>query len=323
MCVNEKQILNKRYLPTKKNGFNPPKCKDERARYVPAKCGYCIECKKTKARNWKIRLIEELKYNKTHAVMVTLTIDTPSYIELTKETEGKGYKKQNNIISLASRRFFERYRKKNGKYPRYWLVSELGQKNHEHIHMHGIIWTEETIENIKKLWKYGHAHVSSSKENKGWVNIQTINYIVKYVTKPDTKHKYFKPIVRNSKGMGLAYIKTHDAKQNKKLNPDHMQYRLPNGKNCALPDYYKNHIYTDAEKETLFTNNISNPFTYIQGEKILKTDYKNIEEAMKIIKAKSIEMGYITEINEKEKQKEEEERHKKHLKRLQLGYIKK
>ena len=46
---------------TKKNQGNVPKCKDERLRYVPAKCGKCIECRREKARNWRIRLAEELK----------------------------------------------------------------------------------------------------------------------------------------------------------------------------------------------------------------------------------------------------------------------
>ena len=61
MCLYTKYILNKKYMYTKKNQGNVPECKDERLRYVPTKCGRCIECRKEKARNWRIRLTEELK----------------------------------------------------------------------------------------------------------------------------------------------------------------------------------------------------------------------------------------------------------------------
>ena len=32
--------------PDKKNGYNPPKCTDERFRYIEAECGKCYECRK-------------------------------------------------------------------------------------------------------------------------------------------------------------------------------------------------------------------------------------------------------------------------------------
>ena len=35
MCLYTKYLLNKKYLPTKKNEYNPPVCQDQRLRYVP------------------------------------------------------------------------------------------------------------------------------------------------------------------------------------------------------------------------------------------------------------------------------------------------
>ena len=61
MCLYTKYLLNKKYLPTKKNEYNPPACQDERLRYVPIKCGKCMECRKQKKREWYIRLSEEQK----------------------------------------------------------------------------------------------------------------------------------------------------------------------------------------------------------------------------------------------------------------------
>lgn len=39
MCYFPIKILNKRFLPTKKNNYNPPTCTDERLRYITAECG--------------------------------------------------------------------------------------------------------------------------------------------------------------------------------------------------------------------------------------------------------------------------------------------
>ena len=39
-----------------KNGGIPPKCPDERLRYVTAACGKCYECRKQKARGWLVRI---------------------------------------------------------------------------------------------------------------------------------------------------------------------------------------------------------------------------------------------------------------------------
>ena len=50
-------------IPTKqKNGGTPPKCPDERLRYVTAACGDCYECRKQKQRQWIVRMSEENRY---------------------------------------------------------------------------------------------------------------------------------------------------------------------------------------------------------------------------------------------------------------------
>ena len=60
--------------PSKKNGYNPPKCTDMRTYYVPTKCGRCIECRQQRQREWIVRLSEELREN-NNALFVTLTFD--------------------------------------------------------------------------------------------------------------------------------------------------------------------------------------------------------------------------------------------------------
>ena len=48
MCLYPKLIRNKKYLPTKKNNYNPPKMMDPRTAYITAACGKCLECRKQK-----------------------------------------------------------------------------------------------------------------------------------------------------------------------------------------------------------------------------------------------------------------------------------
>ena len=65
MCLFPMFIHNPKYKPNKKNKYNPPQLKDERIKYVPTGCGKCIECLKQKAREWQVRLQEEIKTDKT------------------------------------------------------------------------------------------------------------------------------------------------------------------------------------------------------------------------------------------------------------------
>ena len=118
MCLYPKLIKNKKYTRTKKNGGNIPAVTDERTLFVPVGCGKCIECMKQKSRAWQVRLYEEIRENNT-GKFVTLTFNNESLKELTKiyKKEYKDYKKieENEIATIAVRRFLERWRKKYKK----------------------------------------------------------------------------------------------------------------------------------------------------------------------------------------------------------------
>ena len=60
MCYFPVKIKNKRFVPTKKNGYEPPVCTDERLRYIEVECGYCFECRKKKRNAWRVRNFEQL-----------------------------------------------------------------------------------------------------------------------------------------------------------------------------------------------------------------------------------------------------------------------
>ena len=122
MCLYPKLILNRKYLPNKKNGGTPPKCPDERLRYVTAACGKCYECRKQKARGWLVRMEEELRHN-PNAVFVTLTLEDKWYKNIEKKYNIKG---DNNVATQAMRLWLERVRKITKKSIKHWCITELG-----------------------------------------------------------------------------------------------------------------------------------------------------------------------------------------------------
>jgi hypothetical protein len=264
MCLFPRLHTNPKYKPNRKNNYTAPTPTDKRVMLVPIGCGHCKECRKQKSREWKTRLTEDIRTNK-NAKFVTLTFSNEEITKLYAEIKDQyGYNKDNAVATLAETRFRERWRKKYKKTIRHWLITELGHENTEHLHMHGILWTDESNEEIQKHWKYGHVWVGD------YVNERTINYIVKYVTKIDIKHKYYKPIILTSAGIGGTYIQRLDAQLNKYQNDGKTKetYKTRTGHEIAIPTYLRNKIYTEEEREKLWIEKLDKQIRYINGKKI-------------------------------------------------------
>ena len=287
MCLYPKLIKNRKYIPNKKNKGIIPKMTDERVKYVPIGCGKCMECKKQKSNSWRTRLMEEIRENK-EATFVTFTFSKESYTKLyfgTKETDS--YEKDNEIATKATRLFLELWRKKTKKSIKHWLITELGQNETEALHIHGIIWSPDT-ELIKNTWKHGITWCGT------WVNEQTINYIVKYVFKTDTKHKEYNPKILCSKGIGNNYTKRTDCKQNQyKGKETNESYRLRNGNKTSLPIYYRNKIYSEEQREILWLNKLDKNERWILGQKIdISDNYDLYNNILKTAQEKNIRLKY-------------------------------
>ena len=154
MCLYPKLIKNRKYVANKKNKGVIPPILDKRVLQVPVGCGKCMECRKQKARNWQVRLQEDIRENK-NAKFVTYTFNEHELQKLDNEIKGlSGYERDNEICRLAVRRYTERWRKKYGKTLRHWLVTELGHQNTERVHLHGIVWTDK-VKDLEPIWKYG------------------------------------------------------------------------------------------------------------------------------------------------------------------------
>ena len=255
-------------MSNKKNKGIIPIPKDKRVLKVPIGCGNCMECKKQKAREWSVRLQEEIRTN-TKAKFVTLTFSTESLIQLNNDIEPcEGYERDNAIATRAVRLFLERWRKHNKTSVKHWLITELGQakkakyKTTEHLHLHGIIFTDNKDE-ILKHWQYGYVYIGTH------VNESTIQYIVKYVSKPDVSHPDYKPKILASPGIGANYINRPDAKRNQYNNNNTVEnYVTRSGTKLALPIYYRNKLYTEEQREQLWLNKLDQQIRWVNGQKI-------------------------------------------------------
>lgn len=304
-------------MPLLYDSINDKIKKDLRVTLVPVGCGNCIECRKKKARDWQIRLQEDIRKYK-NGKFITLTFNTESLQHLSKIVlkENKkltGYDLDNAIATKGIRRFLERWRKKHKKSIRHWLVSELGHGSTEHIHLHGIIFTNENIKEIEEKWGYGYVWEGT------YVNEKTVNYIIKYIHKMDIEHKEYKSIIRCTAGIGNHYFERTDWERNKFKGKDTIEtYKTRQGKEIALPIYYRNKIYNEIEREELWLNKIDEEIRYILGSKIDTSKneteyYKHLEDARKI----NNRLGYgNNEINWDRKTYERNRRILKHEERI-------
>lgn len=275
-------------------------CDDWRKMYVPIGCGNCYECRRQKAQQWRVRLQEEMKVQK-YAYFTTLTFSNESLQELMKELECG---ETNAVATLAVRRFLERYRKKNGKSLRHWLITELGHENTERIHLHGIIFPEKEMSNeeLFAYWKYGRTDTGE------YCNEQSINYIVKYVTKIDTDHKNYKAVILCSAGLGENFVKTEAARQTYKYRPKESKeyYTLEDGNRVALPIYYRNKLYTQAERDKIWTDRLDKGEIYVNGIRIRNINSsKSQQYYMKLLQEQQTwnkKIGYGDTSNEWEKE---------------------
>lgn len=309
-------MKNRKYTETKKNGGIIPAINDRRTLYVPIACGKCMECMKKKSREWQVRVNEEIRHDKT-GKFITITFNEESLKKLKKETKEKltklEYKErinkieENEIATIAIRKFLERWRKKYKKSVKHWLITELGHNGTERIHMHGIIWTTETIETIEKIWKYGRIWVGE------YVNEKTINYIIKYVNKADNDHKGYIPKILTSSGIGKGYMEREDWKNNKYKEETDERYKYKNGTIGSLPIYYRNKIYNEEEREKLWIEKLDKQIRYVGGEKIdisTKEGEKDYENILKWYQIKNKKLGYGDDSKEWSKEEYKKEREK-------------
>lgn len=309
MCLYPRIIENRKYRANKKNGGVIPAIKDYRTKYVPVGCQKCIECRKQKSREWLVRLQEDIKKN-TNGKFITLTYTTESLKKIIAEDKEpktkvknkvwkdlkklKGYDLDNEIATRSVRLFLERWRKKYGKSLRHWLVTELGHGQTEHLHLHGIVWTDE-IEEVEKIWGYGMVWtgnmINGKKEN--YVTARTVNYITKYITKMDEQHQNYKSVILTSAGIGGNYTETMAFDKNEyKGKKTNEAYRTSTGHKVALPIYFRNKRYSEEEREELSIQKLEKGERYVCGEKVEAGDTETYYNLLEYHRKRTEKLGY-------------------------------
>src|SRR6478736_4871283 len=84
--------MNPKNKENAKNGGNIPAVTDQRLKLVPIGCGNCIECRKKQAREWQVRLQEDIKEYQ-NGKFITLTFSNRSIKELYIEIKGRAKEK--------------------------------------------------------------------------------------------------------------------------------------------------------------------------------------------------------------------------------------
>ena len=310
MCLYPRLIKNRKYTSNKKNGGKVPPVNDKRSLYVPIGCQNCIECRKKKSREWNLRLQEDIKEH-TNGKFITLTFSNESIAKIIDQFNlhsYKGYTLDNKIATTAVHHFRERWRKKFGKSIRHWLVTELGHEGTENLHMHGILFTNESFETIEKIWQYGFIWPTKDSQNTNYVNAETINYITKYVTKVDELHKTYKPITLTSPGIGSNYITNPNFNlhifNNEKTNE---LYRTTNGTEAPIPIYWRNKIFTDEQKELLWLIKLDKNERFVCGEKVKADNIKEYYKLLKWHRRINEELGYGNDKKNWEREKYEQQ----------------
>lgn len=357
MCLYPRLIENRKYRANQKNGGVIPPIPDDRVRFVPIGCQSCIECRKQKAAGWRVRLLEDIKHYK-NAKFVTLTFNTESLIKLqrgtytimkrsrykfvpapwkqpirirkTKEkdiSKLSGYDLDNAIVTKAMRFFLERWRKKFGKSLRHWFISELGDGHSEHVHLHGIVYTDN-LSLLEDIWGYGSVWTGYKVDKKvqNYVTERTVNYMTKYVTKIDELHLNYKAVILCSPGIGNNFQKSGGVSHCEfKGNKTADYYRTSTGHKVSLPIYFRNKLYSESQREAIWLARLDRNERFVCGVKIDLNIYDEDAYMNKVMHAReqSIKLGYPSpEFIWKKKDYEHQRRKMLQQKRLQLeGWI--
>lgn len=255
-CLTPLTIENPKYRPNSKNNWTYDIPHDPRLRRIQVPCGKCVECRRRRASDWRFRMQQEYKYNPDKFYFITMTFNDESLEALLKEApnEDGTYK---DMVTLAIRRFLERYRKQFKVSLRHLFVTELGGE-FDRIHIHGVIMGAKNSdikfhhrrhgipvyrsESLSEQWKYGFIYLEGCAD-------KCISYILKYIMKQDSKHPDWKPLLLVSPGLGKGYVNDRNIAYHHSV-PDYVWYCLTNsGWKVAMPRYYKLKLFTDEERE--------------------------------------------------------------------------
>lgn len=246
--------------------------------FIEVPCGKCMNCRKNKRLGWSFRLIQEIEQY-AESSFVTLTLDSKWLPVVEKDPK--------RYIKL----YIDRLRKCLGFRPRYFLVSELGDKDHHtgRLHFHCIFFgtSKEKFSFATQRVKWPHGNVWT-----GYVNHKTALYLTKYMLKD--KHGY-KPFIMCSNGIGSSYITTSNIL--KHLNGFDFKMFVNSGRHFfPLSQYYTRKMFSEEILLVKMLNNYLNPATQWRLNGVVYDDYRKFLDARDSYYKFTLDFGLSTKI---------------------------
>jgi len=209
---------------------------------IPVPCGKCPTCKARRVNTWVFRLMqEELVSSSAH--FVTLTYDT-RFVPIS-----------NNGFMTLRKKDFQDYMKRlrklvPGATLKYYVAGEYGSKNRR-PHYHAIIFNVPDSQLFFDAWALGGDPLGSV--HVGTVTSDSVAYTMKYIDKANfrTLHGRDDRIPEfslMSKGLGKSYLSPAVVSYHK-ADISRMYVSKLSGHKLPMPRYYRNKIFSDAEKQ--------------------------------------------------------------------------
>lgn len=213
--------------------------------HVP--CSRCEACLQRRRADWTFRLQKEQKASNT-SHFVTLTY-AEEYVPLNDNLD-------KTLVKEHLQKFIKRLRKYQEKEIKwkikYYAVGEYGGKfGRPHYHLILFNCTENTIENLNRIWYNPKTKESLGLTYTGTVEAASVHYVTGYVLMnlEDYEGKQ-KPFSLMSKGLGKQYL-YDNWRYHKQLdeNGDQIFTVRNNGKLQYIPRYYKDKLFGIKAKE--------------------------------------------------------------------------
>lgn len=203
---------------------------------IEVPCGKCSGCLITRRNEWTDRLKIELQ-DASSAHFITLTYDEENV------TYGEYHP---TLVKSDLQKFLKRLRRNVQNKLRYYAVGEYGTdtlRPHYHIILFNL--PNDLLGEIDKAWKMGYSYI-------GTVTPASIHYVTKYhVNKtfsPEGCEPSFATMSRRP-GIGHSYVEKYTSYHDGKINRNYIPQQ--GGIKTRLPRYYKDRLYTPAERELI------------------------------------------------------------------------